>query len=178
MNRKIVCSMGALLFLTSLVSKAAAADIPGRVIELWPGQVPDEVRNMGAEKAVMSPALDRKQVEVTEPNKMVTNVSRMTITIHHRATDKKTGTAVLVCLGGGYWTLYWQLEGEEVASWLNSLGVTGILKYWVPRRCDDTKGEPARHPLQDAQRAVSLVRSKAAEWCYYEDPEKCVAPTR
>src|SRR4029078_10190636 len=49
--------------------------------------------------------------------------------------------------------------------WLNSIGVTGIiLKYRVPRRPDEPKGEPARPPLQDAQRAVSLVRSKASEW--------------
>ena len=49
--------------------------------------------------------------------------------------------------------------------WLNSIGVTGIiLKYRVPRRPDEVKGEPARRPLQDAQRAVSLVRSKADEW--------------
>jgi acetyl esterase/lipase len=48
---------------------------------------------------------------------------------------------------------------------LNSLGVTGIiLKYRVPRRPDEPKGEPARRPLQDAQRAVSLVRSRAREW--------------
>ena len=72
---------------------------------------------------------------------------------------------MLICPGGGYWNLYWQLEGEEVAAWLNSLGVTGIiLKYRVPRRPDEPKGEPARRPLQDAQRAVSLVRSKAKEW--------------
>jgi acetyl esterase/lipase len=57
------------------------------------------------------------------------------------------------------------LEGEEVARWLNSLGVTGIiLKYRVPRRPDEPKGEPARRPLQDAQRAVSLVRSRAGQW--------------
>ena len=57
------------------------------------------------------------------------------------------------------------MEGEEVAAWLNSLGVTGIiLKYRVPRRPDEPKGEPARRPLQDAQRAVSLVRSKADQW--------------
>jgi acetyl esterase/lipase len=61
--------------------------------------------------------------------------------------------------------LYWQLEGEEVAAWLNSIGVTGIiLKYRVPRRPDEPKGEPARRPLQDAQRAVRLVRSHAREW--------------
>ena len=72
---------------------------------------------------------------------------------------------MLICPGGGYWNLYWQLEGEEVAAWLNKLGVTGIiLKYRVPRRPDEPKGEPARRPLQDAQRAVSLVRSRAKEW--------------
>jgi acetyl esterase/lipase len=57
------------------------------------------------------------------------------------------------------------LEGEEVAAWLNTLGVTGIiLKYRVPRRADEPKGEPARRPLQDAQRAVSLARSRSQEW--------------
>lgn len=141
-----------------------AADNP-LVVELWAGAVPDEAGNVGAERSLMSPKLDRKQVEVTESTKMVTNVSRPTITVYRPAKDKDTGTAVLICPGGGYWNLYWQLEGEEVAAWLNSLGVTGIiLKYRVPRRPDDTKGEPARRPLQDAQRAVSLVRSKSAEW--------------
>ena len=141
-----------------------AADDP-LVVELWPGAVPDETHNLGAETFRMSPQLDRKQVEVTEPTKMVTNVSRPTITIYRPAKDQETGTAVLICPGGGYWNLYWQLEGEEVARWLNSLGVTGIiLKYRVPRRPDEPQGEPARRPLQDAQRAVSLVRSKAEEW--------------
>jgi acetyl esterase/lipase len=135
------------------------------VLELWPGKVPDEAGDIGAEKSVMSPKLDRKQVEVTESTKMLTNVSRPSITIYRPAKDKDTGTAIVICPGGGYWNLYWELEGEEVAAWLNSLGVTGIiLKYRVPRRPDEPKGEPARRPLQDAQRAVSLVRSKAKEW--------------
>jgi len=72
---------------------------------------------------------------------------------------------MLICPGGGYWDLYWELEGEEVASWLNSIGVTGIiLKYRVPRRPGDVRGEPPLGPLLDAQRAVSLVRSRATEW--------------
>jgi acetyl esterase/lipase len=72
---------------------------------------------------------------------------------------------VIICPGGGYHNLAWDLEGEEVAAWLNSLGVTGIiLKYRVPRRPADVKGQPAPGPLKDAQRAVSLVRSKAADW--------------
>jgi acetyl esterase/lipase len=144
--------------------QAAGADKP-LVIELWPGKAPDETGTIGAEKFLMSPRLDRKQVEVTEPTRMVTNVTTPTITIHRPPRDKDTGAAVLICPGGGYWNLYWQLEGEEVATWLNSLGVTGIiLKYRVPRRPDDVKGEPARRPLQDAQRAVSLVRAKAKDW--------------
>ena len=135
------------------------------VIELWPGKVPDETGGIGAEKSLISPKLDKKQVEVTEPTRMVTNVTKPTITVFRPAKEKDTGAAVLICPGGGYWNLYWQLEGEEVAAWLNSLGVTGIiLKYRVPRRPDEPKGEPARRPLQDAQRAVSVVRSKAKEW--------------
>ncbi len=135
------------------------------VVEIWPGKVPDESGNIGPEKLLMSPKLDHKQVEVTEPTQMVTGVTKPTITIHRPVKDKETGTAMLICPGGGYWNLYWQLEGEEVATWLNSLGVTGIiLKYRVPRRPDEPKGEPARRPLQDAQRALSLVRSKGREW--------------
>lgn len=135
------------------------------VVEIWPGKVPDETSDIGAERFVMSPELDRKQVEVTEPTRMLTDVSKPSLTIYRPAKEKDTGTAMLLCPGGGYWNLYWQLEGEEVASWLNSVGVTGIiLKYRVPRRPDEPKTEPARRPLQDAQRAVSLVRSKAREW--------------
>ena len=136
-----------------------------QVVQVWPGKVPDETGSIGEEITRMSPALSRKQVEVTEPTRLVTNVSRPTITICRPARETDTGTAVLICPGGGYWDLYWQLEGEEVAAWLNSLGVTGIiLKYRVPRRPDEPKTEPARRPLLDAQRAVSLVRSKAGDW--------------
>jgi acetyl esterase/lipase len=135
------------------------------VVEIWPGKVPDESGGIGPERVRMSPKLDRKQVEVTEPTRMITGVTKPTITIYRPAVEKNTGTAMLICPGGGYWDLYWQLEGEEVAAWLNSMGVTGIiLKYRVPRRPVEPKGEPARRPLQDAQRAVSLVRSKASEW--------------
>jgi acetyl esterase/lipase len=143
---------------------AGAADKP-QIVELWPGIPPDEPGGIGAEKSRMSPKLDRKQVEVTEQTRLVTNVTKPTVTIYRPIKANNNGAAVLICPGGGYWDLYWQLEGEEVAAWLNSLGMTGIiLKYRVPRRPDEPKGEPARRPLQDAQRAVSLIRSKAGEW--------------
>jgi acetyl esterase/lipase len=135
------------------------------VLDLWPGKPPDETAAIGAEYVRPSPKLDRSQVEVTESTRMITNVSRPTISVYRPAKEEDSGTAILICPGGGYWNLYWELEGEEVAAWLNSIGVTGIiLKYRVPRRPDEPKGEPARRPLQDAQRAVSLVRSKAKEW--------------
>jgi acetyl esterase/lipase len=76
--------------------------------------------------------------------------------------DRATGAAVVVCPGGGYHILAMDLEGTEVAEWLNSLGVTAaLLKYRVPAR----QGRE-RHaaPLQDAQRALGLFRSRAAEW--------------
>jgi len=143
----------------------AIGDDKPLVVELWPGKAPDETGNIGAELVRQSPKLTRKEVEVTDSTKLITNVTKPTITIYRPSKDKDTGTAIVICPGGGYWNLYWELEGEEVAAWLNSIGVTGIiLKYRVPRRPDDVKGEPARRPLQDAQRAVSLIRSKASEW--------------
>jgi len=154
----------AAVFVSLVVAGSAAAAEP-LVIEIWPGKVPEESGDIGAERFRMSPKLDRKQVEVTEPTRMITDVTKPTLTIYRPTKEKESGTAILICPGGGYWNLYWQLEGEEVAEWLNSLGVTGIiLKYRVPRRSDEPQGEPARRPLQDAQRAVSLVRSRAGEW--------------
>ena len=163
-------ALAAPLFISLLVAWTTLAAEP-LVVEIWPGRVPDENGNIGAERFRMSPKLDRKQVEVTEPTRMITDVTKPTITIYRPAVVKNTGTAMLICPGGGYWNLYCQLEGEEVAAWLNSMGVTGIiLKYRVPRRSDEPRTEPARRPLQDAQRAMSLLRSKAAQWGI--DPER------
>jgi hypothetical protein len=105
---------------------AAGADKP-TVVDMWPGKAPDEAGGIGPEKDRMSPKLTRKEVEVTEPTRLVTNVSKPTLTVYRPPKDKDTGTAVLICPGGGYWNLYWQLEGEEVAAWLTSHGVTGII---------------------------------------------------
>lgn len=140
------------------------------IFEIWPGKVPEETVDIGPERVRMSPGLDRKQVEVTTPTRLITAVSKPAIHIYQPKSDA-TGAAVVICPGGGYWDLYWELEGEEVAAWLNSIGVTGIiLKYRVPRRADEPKGEPARRPLQDAQRAISMIRSRAGEWGI--DPKK------
>jgi acetyl esterase/lipase len=144
--------------------RSAIVDEP-LVVAIWPGAAPDEVGGIGAEYVRMSPKLERRQTEVTESTKMITNVTKPTITIRRPPRDMDTGTAMLIFPGGGYWNLYWEVEGEEVADWLNSQGITAVLlKYRVPRRPGEPEREPARRPLQDAQRAVSLVRSKAQEW--------------
>src|SRR5205085_6948958 len=81
------------------------------------------------------------------------------------AKDRDTGAAVVIAPGGGYNILAWDLEGEEVADWLNSVGVTGImLKYRVPRREGAAKDAAPPQAQMDAQRAISLVRSKAQDW--------------
>src|SRR5206468_9683787 len=96
------------------------------------------------------------------PVQRVANVTRPTLTVFKPSKDKDTGAAVLVCPGGGYNILAFDKEGTEVAEWLNSIGVSGVvLKYRVPRRKDLPKHQA---PLQDAQRAVSLIRSHAGEW--------------
>jgi acetyl esterase/lipase len=129
------------------------------VVELWPGPVPGDVGIDGPEKSRIH---DSPLVGHT---RLITNVSRPSLTVYRPPAEKNTGTAMLICPGGGYHDLYWELEGEEVVAWLNSQGMTGIiLKYRCPRRPGDVKGVPPLGPLLDAQRAVSLVRSRAAEW--------------
>ena len=129
------------------------------VVDLWPGKTPGDVGIKGEETSRIH------QSPLVGPTRLITNVSRPTLAIYPAPKDTNTGTAMVICPGGGYWDLYWELEGEEVAAWLNSIGVTGIiLKYRCPRRPGDAKGEPPLGPRLDAQRAVRLVRSRAAEW--------------
>jgi acetyl esterase/lipase len=75
--------------------------------------------------------------------------------------EKGNGTAVLVCPGGGYRHLSIEKEGARACEWLASLGVTAVLlKYRVPTR---DLSEPSRAPVQDAQRALGMLRHRAAE---------------
>ena len=129
------------------------------VLPVWPGAVPGDYGKIGPER-VRAPS-----EAPTKDAKWITGVTKPTVTILRPPKDKNTGTAIVICPGGGYWNLAWDLEGEEVAAWLNAAGVTGVvLKYRVPRRAGQPEPLPAPGPLLDAQRAVSLVRSHAAEW--------------
>ena len=141
-----------------LVCRVNGAEEP-LVLPLWPGAVPGDYGTIGPER-VRAPS-----EAPTKDAKWITNVKNPTITLLRPDRAKRNGAAIVICPGGGYWNLAWDLEGEEVAAWLNTVGVTGfVLKYRVPRRADQPERLPAPGPLLDAQRAVSLVRSRAAEW--------------
>lgn len=87
-----------------------------------------------------------------------------TLTPYFPPKEKATGAAIIVCPGGGYSHLA-DHEGGPVAEWLNTLGITAfVLKYRIGPRYH----HPA--PLQDAQRAIRLVRARAKEWGI--DPER------
>jgi acetyl esterase/lipase len=93
-----------------------------------------------------------------------TDRDKPSITPYFPAGEGKDRPAVVICPGGGYSSLMTSYEGTGVAKWLNSHGVVGIvLKYRIG---------PYRHPapMLDGQRAMRLVRSKAAEWGI--DPKK------
>lgn len=128
-------------------------------INLWPGVAPGDPAAMEAEKDTTKPT---DNLIAGKPLIRLGNVSQPTITVYRPPADKDTGAAVLVCPGGGYNILALDLEGTEVCEWLNSVGVTGVLlKYRVPKR---PGREAHAAPLQDAQRAMGLVRHRAKEF--------------
>jgi acetyl esterase/lipase len=129
-----------MLFISFLITAALAGTIPAgqkakpSVEMLWPNGAPDAKGEQDGDKPTLTICL---------PNK-----------------DTAIGTAIVICPGGGYGHLSMDREGQQIADWLNSIGVAGfILKY---RHGGVGYGHPA--PLQDAQRAMRIVRSKAKQW--------------
>jgi len=124
------------------------------VIKLWPDGVPNSILNSN----------------YTESNETgadgITRVSRVTdpeLIVFPAPEDKATGTAVVICPGGGYQILAIDHEGYWIAQWLNKLGITAvILKYRLPS--DKIMKDKSIGPLQDAQRAMRIVRKNAKKW--------------
>ena len=147
------------LSLLVVLTAAARADEP-IVLKVWPGTAPGETGQIGPETSTPG--------QWERPVTRITNVTEPTLTVFRPPAEKANGCAVVICPGGGYHILAWDLEGTEVAEWLNSLGVTAVLlKYRVPRRSEET---PHELPLQDAQRALRLTRYNAEKWGV--DPER------
>lgn len=136
--------------LITLAAPVAAAEV---TVKLWPGRAPGDAVDYGPEREEPPKEGQRKVIRLT-------GVSEPSITLFRAA--RPNGAAVLIAPGGGYNILAWDLEGTEIAAWLNSIGVTAVvLKYRVPRRDKDT---PHTAPLQDAQRAMRLTRQNAKAW--------------
>jgi acetyl esterase/lipase len=129
------------------------ADAQEKIIKLFPEGVPGEM-------TPMNETVNENGNKVAgEKVLRITNVSEPTITIYEASEETASGSVMIVCPGGGYNILAYDLEGDEVCLWLNELGITAVLlKYRVPRREGKEKYEA---PLQDLQRAISYIRAKA-----------------
>jgi acetyl esterase/lipase len=146
-----------------LAQKPAWQPAPGHVtIFLWPHPMP------GANPASeVDTTTDKDNLIAGRPLIRLGNVSSPTITLYSPS-GKASGAAVVVFPGGGYRILAIDLEGTEVCDWLNSIGLTCVLlKYRVPDSGPYPKSNAA---LQDAQRALGIVRAHAAEW--HIDPHR------
>lgn len=134
-------------FLCGLGCATLLASQPTATVNLWPDKPPGDNSDVGPEKVEKG---------------MLTNVSTPTISIYKPSADKDTHVAIVVAPGGGFRGLAMEHEGTQVCEWLNSIGVTGVLlKYRVPNRPNMPRYMAA---MQDGQRALSIVRSKAHEW--------------
>src|SRR5438105_4323348 len=116
-------ALAALLFAHTVFAAAP------KIVDLWPGMAPGEKGDIGEEADMTKPTENfiagRRLIRLG-------NVSKPTMTIMKPAQENDTGAAIVIFPGGGYSILAWDLEGTEVAEWLNKNGVTGIVvKYRV-----------------------------------------------
>jgi acetyl esterase/lipase len=133
-------------------------------LDLWPHGVPGAKPGSPPEADTTKPG---DYLVADKPIIRLGNVSQPTITVYP-AKSNPSGTAVVVFPGGGYNILAFDLEGTEVCEWLNSINITCVLlKYRVPDTGPYPKSPAA---LQDAQRALGIVRAHTAEW--HIDPHR------
>ena len=112
-----------------------------------------------------APGFENRKDEPTQAKDWwVKNIHNLSITVFQAPKDKATGTAVVVCPGGGHRELVYNAEGKEAAEFLNSIGVTAfVLKYRLARE-EKSPYTLEKHVREDAYRAMRLVRSRASEW--------------
>lgn len=139
-----------------LVPSACMAD--DEALPIWPGLAPGETTGLTGTKQPYRPN------EIPRVTRVV-NITKPTMTVH--LADKPNGTAVVILPGGGFAKVVPDKEGSEAAAWLNPLGVSVfVLSY---RTKQDPKTPGWKKPLQDAQRALALVRSRANDWGLKKD---------
>ena len=130
-----------------------AAAVPQSIL-LWPNGAPGSEGKTAAEAVRITPAGDH----------VVSSVHQPSITPYLPTPETATGAAVVIAPGGGHSALWMDHEGYNVARWLSEHGVAAfVLKYRLAREKDSTYTIEGTS-LQDTQRAITLVRSRAAEW--------------
>ena len=145
--KKLTIVSYALLIL--FAAKAAAQD---EIIPLWPKGVPNSQSSEEEEEVSQKGGIN-----------WITEVQEPTIAVFLPSKQQATGQAVVICPGGGYQGLAYDWEGTDIAKWLNSKGIAGIvLKYRLPN--SESVKVSYQAPLQDVQRAMRLVRAHAEEW--------------
>ena len=136
-----------------------SAEQPDHVVNLWPNDPPGGRMDIGPEQDMTK---DTDKLIAGRRIIKLGNVSTPQAHVYLPPTNLHTGASVVICPGGGFSILAWDLEGTEVAQWLNTQGIAGIvLKYRVPTREQNPRWMPA---VQDTQRTISLVRHHAEEW--------------
>ncbi|MDT0643800.1 alpha/beta hydrolase [Zunongwangia sp. F363] len=140
-----------LLILILILAKITSAMAQDETLLLWPQGVPNSKPSEEKEIADKGDILWIRQVQQPE------------IQVFLPPKSISTGQAVLICPGGGYEGLAFDWEGTQIAKWLNTKGIAGIvLKYRLPSSASVKVSYEA--PLQDAQQAMKLLREHAAEW--------------
>ena len=143
-----------------------------QIVRLWPNGIPNSwPAPSGAEKIE-----ERGKDGVKD--RAVSNVTDPTIEVYLPEPAVRNGAAVLIAPGGGYVRMAYDKEGVEVARWLNSIGIAGVvLKYRLPELPKDAAARRAamfgdaaigekivRVSLEDASEAMKIIRSNAAKW--------------
>ena len=122
-----------------------------QILPLYEGAVPHMTKSGGEETSEKTDII------------RIRNVQTPSIAVYLPSKRFATGQAVVICPGGGYWILAYDLEGTDIARYLNSIGVAAaVLKYRLPT--SGNWSEPQRVALEDAQRALRLVRRNASRW--------------
>ncbi|HUP81172.1 MAG TPA: alpha/beta hydrolase, partial [Pirellula sp.] len=151
--------LGVAIAIYSQIIEHGVAEQADVVMNLWTNDPPGERMTVGPEQD-MSKETDK--LIAGRPIIKMGNVKTPQAHVYLPPINIRTGASVVICPGGGFSILAWDLEGTEVAQWLTTQGITAVvLKYRVPTR----NQEPSwLAPTQDAQRTMSLIRSRANEW--------------
>jgi acetyl esterase/lipase len=150
-KRSTICCIVALLCVFALVIAAAEQN---DVVLLWPNGAPGSEGKTAPEKVRITP----------DGEHVISSVHQPSITVYLPSKETAAGAAVVIAPGGGHAELWVDHEGYAVAKWLSEHGVAGfVLKYRLAREAGSTYTVEG-NSLPDMQRAIRLVRSRAAEW--------------